>query len=297
MGGIVQSKINPVPDNLVTIFILNWNRKDETRLVIESALNQTYSNTEIIVVDNGSIDGSSEYISKLFPQIRFIQLDKNYGCPGGRNRGLPYCNGDFIFFCDNDGVLHEKAVGNALICILQDAKIAVVTGLVKDFNIKSEIDTSFPLPSPDLKETNLFQGGISLHRKSIYSEIGSYPDDYMYGGEETYLSLRIMDAGYKIVKSGQVVLWHKKSDLARNFTKDPIQNWGNALMNAFQLFPIEYFLAYFFYFFIKYPFYAFRNGILKIYFRAMIPYIKRLSHYNRKPVKRSTYRKYRRMLS
>ena len=209
---------------MVTIFILNWNRKDETYRVIESALNQTYLNIEIIVVDNCSEDGSAEYIRKLFPQVRYIQLDKNYGCPGGRNRGLPYCNGDFIFFCDNDGVLHEKAVENALNCILQDEKIAVVTGLVNDYNIKSEIDTSFHLPSPTLKETNLFQGGISLHRKSIYSEIGNYPDDYMYGGEETYLSLRIMDAGYKIVKSEQVILWHKKSDLARNYTKDSIQS-------------------------------------------------------------------------
>jgi len=281
---------------LVSIFILNWNRKEETCRAIRGAINQTYSNIEILIVDNGSTDGSSFFIQKEFPHIRYIQLDKNYGCPGGRNRGLPYCKGDFILFCDNDGVLHKKAVENAVSFIIQHKDCAVVSGSVKDFNNESEIDTSYILlSSPTLKGTNFFQGGISLHRKSIYREIGNYPDDYIYGGEETYLSYRILDAGYKIVRSEQVILWHKRSELARNYSKEAIQGWGNALMNAYQLFPIEYFLSYFIYFFTIYPIYAIRRGFLKTYLNALLSYLKRFKNYKRNPVKRSTYKMFRKM--
>jgi GT2 family glycosyltransferase len=285
--------MNELP--LVSILILNWNRKKETCRAIESALNQSYSNIEILVVDNGSTDGSAQLIQKCYPQINYIQLDKNYGCPGGRNKGIAYCNGYFIFFCDNDGVLHTKAVENAVNCISQDKKIAIITGIVKDFIKESEIDTEFPFQSIYTKETCSFQGGISLHRKTIYSIIGNYPDDYMYGGEETYLSYRILDAGFKIVKSDQVVLWHKQSELARNYGKESIQMWGNALMNAYQLFPIEYFLIYFFYFFSVYPFYALHRGFLKSYFKTLYSLFHRFRSYKRKPVKRRTYRMFRNM--
>src|SRR5690606_37509019 len=98
---------------LISIQILNWNRAQETQRAIKSALNQTYKNTEIIVVDNGSDDNSVELTKENFPDIKIIQLDKNYGCAGGRNRGIPYCRGEYIFYLDNDGVLHEDAVANA----------------------------------------------------------------------------------------------------------------------------------------------------------------------------------------
>lgn len=282
-------------DKLVSISILNWNRKEEACRAIRSAKNQSYSNFEIIVVDNGSTDGSLEYIQEEFPEIRCVQLDRNYGCPGGRNRSIEFCKGEFIFFCDNDGVLHENAIENAVNIIIQDKDIAVVTGVVKDFDNESMINTSYSLTESNYKETKLFQGGISLHRKYIYSIVGNYPDDYIYGGEESYLSYKILDANCKIVKSEQVILWHKKSELARDIGKESIRMWGNTLMNAYQLFPLEYFLVYFVYFFTRYPFYAIKYGFLRLYIRDVLSYPKRIVKYDRKPIKRSTYRKFNRL--
>jgi GT2 family glycosyltransferase len=281
---------------MVTIFILNWNRKNETCRAIASALNQTYSNIEILVVDNGSTDGSAELIKSIYPKIRYVQLDKNYGCPGGRNKGISHCYGEYIFFCDNDGVLHKNAIENAVKCIVLDEKIAIVTGLVKEFNYESEIDTSCILMKKEITDTNLFQGGVSIHRKSLYSIIGFYPDDYMYGGEETYLSYKIIDAGYNIKRCDNIILFHKKSEFARSHSKELIQKWGNALMNAFQLYPIEWFVVYLCYFLTVYPFYAIRNGCFKEYIGNFLLIIKRFRDYKRKPVKRSTYKKIRKYI-
>lgn len=85
-----------IKTELVSILILNWNRPEETLNAIKSAKEQTYPNTEIIVVDNGSTDNSVELITKHYPEIKLIRLDKNYGCPGGRNRGIPLCHRDYI---------------------------------------------------------------------------------------------------------------------------------------------------------------------------------------------------------
>lgn len=84
------SIISPICNSLVSILILNWNHKFESVRAIKSALSQSYPYIEIIVVDNGSIDGSVDYLQSMFRDITIISLDKNYGCPGGRNRGIPF---------------------------------------------------------------------------------------------------------------------------------------------------------------------------------------------------------------
>jgi len=280
---------------LVTCFILNWNRKEETVRAINSVKIQSYKNIEILVVDNGSEDGSVNYIKEKCSDIKCIELDKNYGCPGGRNRGIQYCNGDFIFFCDNDGVLHCDAIKNAVKIILSDEKIAVVTGLVKDFSEESEINTFCELLNDNSCQVNTFQGGISLHRKKVYTDISLYPDDYMYGGEEKYLSFRILDNGYKIIKNKDVVLWHKKSIVSRDIKSESVSCLCNQLVNAYQLYPIEYFLSFFLYYMLVYSLYALRYNVFKEFLIAQYSIIKRLKKYKRLPVKRRTYYLYRKI--
>ncbi|MGE4578572.1 MAG: glycosyltransferase family 2 protein [Desulfuromonadales bacterium] len=288
----VLKESNMYNNPLVTIQILNWNRAEETVRAIRGALNQSYENIEVVVVDNGSTDDSIKIIESLFPEIKLVKLDKNYGCPGGRNRGICYSSGDFIFFCDNDGVLHKDAVSNAMECMLKNDCVAIVTGLVKEFSSEAEIDTSRVLPPVDFYNIHVFQGGNCLHRKSIFYEIGKFPDDYMYGGEENYLSLRVLDAGYSIIKCEQVLLWHKKSTQARNIEKESLQAWGNTLSTAFQLYPFNYFLLYFFYFSVKYPLYAINHGFLSGFLKTFCSYIKRLNKYERTPVRNSTLKYY-----
>ena len=68
---------------LISIQILNWNRAEETQRAIQSALDQSYPNIEVIVVDNGSTDNSLELTRRNYPKITIVELDKNFGCAGG----------------------------------------------------------------------------------------------------------------------------------------------------------------------------------------------------------------------
>ena len=71
----------------VSIIIPHWNGIDILSECLESLLQTDYDNLEIIVVDNASTDGSSDFISLNFPQIDLLENSQNYGYAGGCNRG------------------------------------------------------------------------------------------------------------------------------------------------------------------------------------------------------------------
>ena len=71
----------------VSVIIPHWNGIDILADCLESLKKNTYPNIEIIVVDNASTDGSSDWISSHYPDIKLIRNNKNYGYAGGCNKG------------------------------------------------------------------------------------------------------------------------------------------------------------------------------------------------------------------
>lgn len=279
---------------LISVQILNWNRAEETQRAIRSALAQTYPNIEVIVVDNASSDNSVALTRQNFPNIKLVELDDNYGCPGGRNRGVDFCNGEFIFYLDNDGVLHKEAVQTAYDIIKKEDSIAVVAGMVYDFDTPSEIDTEI-LPKSEKQYLHRnFQGGICLHRKSIYKQIGKYPDHFMYGGEEWYLTAKILNEGWKIVKDESIILWHKRSELARDRESEILNTYYNKLYGSICLYPWKYAFAFAVYFPAQYYKYTVRDGYGKAYRKTFFNrYFNTLNKAlkNRSPISSKAYQK------
>lgn len=280
---------------LISIQILNWNRAIETQRAIQSAFNQTYTNIEVILIDNGSTDNSVTLTRKNFPNITIVELKKNYGCAAGRNLGIHHCNGDYIFYLDNDGVLHKDAVANAYRTISTRPNIAIVTGKIYDFGNPIEINTECIIKSYDNYKVNEFQGGISLHKKSIYSLIGYYPDHFIYGQEETFLSLKIFDTQYQIVKDESVVLWHKRSEVARNRNKEILLSYYNKLYIAVSTYPLKQATLFIIYFLVKYPIHAWNENVFKEFiFKFPNRFINTLTIgiKNRKPISKNGYQKW-----
>lgn len=281
---------------LISIQILNWNRAEDTQRAIKSALDQTYPNLEIVLVDNGSTDNSVALTRANYPTVKIVELDNNYGCPGGRNRGVAHCKGKYIFYLDNDGVLHKNAIANAYRTMIQEPDIGIVTGIVYDFDQVDEIDAQCSVRNDTRYEFNNFLGGVSLHDKQIYDTVGYYPDHFMYGAEESFLSLKLLESKYKIVKDESVILWHKRSNVARDRTKEVIYGYYNNLYIAIALFPAKSALLYMGYFLTKYPFYAKKEGILKVYLKSLfenLPKTVSKAVKNRKPIDKITYEKSR----
>lgn len=223
---IVDSSIGDNGNNL-TIMVLTCNRSNATITLLNSVQkNIPDFKGEVLLIDNNSdkseLNKVKKAIKDLSIDVRIVELDKNYGVAGGRNRGIEYVNTEWVFSLDNDIYL----VGNPLSTIddtiklfgchflnvpLMDEKgenyfmngghlyietvgseIDVGGGsLFKQININEYQDTK-----PSL--STFFAGGTSVFKKQTFIDMGKYDEGYFIGFEDTDFSLRLFQKGYKI---------------------------------------------------------------------------------------------------
>ena len=102
---------NNVLDKDVSVIIVNYNTKNLIRDCIQAIINNTSGiNYEIIVSDNGSVDGSCEMLRREFPDVRVIENNKNLGFGTANNRGLAIARGKYIFYLNSDTILQNNAL-------------------------------------------------------------------------------------------------------------------------------------------------------------------------------------------
>ena len=92
----------------VNVVIPTFNREKTIRRAIESVLNQTYTNLEILVIDDGSSDGTKEEVDKI--AVRYVPLEKNGGASNARNQGAKLASGKWIAFQDSDDLGRPEAL-------------------------------------------------------------------------------------------------------------------------------------------------------------------------------------------
>lgn len=98
---------------LVTVIIPTFNREKKLPDAIQSALNQSYQNTQIIVVDDGSIDQTAKLIKEQYPQVEYYYKE-NGGQASARNLGLKHAKGDIIASLDSDDVWYPDFLKNCV---------------------------------------------------------------------------------------------------------------------------------------------------------------------------------------
>jgi GT2 family glycosyltransferase len=103
-----------VEPRLLSIVIVSWNRAAELERCLNSVLKHTqHSPLEVIVVDNGSDDGSREVARSLAPTVRLIENERNLGAPAARNQGMAASNGELIALLDCDTFVADDVIGRA----------------------------------------------------------------------------------------------------------------------------------------------------------------------------------------
>lgn len=236
-----MTTVNP-PDRwpLVSILIVTWNRREVVARSIRSAMEQTYPHTEIVVVDNGSEDGTPDAIASEFPAVRLVRLPKNVGCPPGRNRGFAHCKGEFIYQLDDDGWLAPDAVAAAVRTALADPTIAAVRSLrleVADGKVFARIP---PITDDQVLYLATFAGGCSMLRARALDEVGAYPDDFFRQAEEDDLAIRLLDRGYCCVLEPRSVMYHEPSPVGRSSRTAMYHVLRNTSRTALRLWPFPW---------------------------------------------------------
>lgn len=90
---------------LVTVIVPAYNASDFIAETLDSILNQTYDNLQVIVVDDGSTDDTARIVQSCSPRVTYIHQANSGGCAAPRNRGLEYAQGEFVTFFDADDIM------------------------------------------------------------------------------------------------------------------------------------------------------------------------------------------------
>jgi glycosyltransferase involved in cell wall biosynthesis len=101
------TEVLSLPPPLVSIVIVNWNGKRFLKGCLESVFAHGYNNIEVIFVDNGSTDGSVEFVREYFPQTVVLEIKENLGFAAGNNLGIEVARGEFIATLNNDTELAD----------------------------------------------------------------------------------------------------------------------------------------------------------------------------------------------
>jgi GT2 family glycosyltransferase len=115
-----------------TIIVLNWDGKHllaESLPAVIEAVRFNGGNHQIMVVDNGSADGSSEFVRSHFPQIHLLALDRNYGFAGGNNRGAEHADTEIVVFLNNDMIVDRNFL-KPLLDGFHDSSVFAVTSQI-----------------------------------------------------------------------------------------------------------------------------------------------------------------------
>jgi GT2 family glycosyltransferase len=181
---------------------------------------QTHPDIEIIVVDNASFDGTGDMVQSMFPGVRYFYLSNNLGPPGGRNYGVRMATGEFCVFLDDDAIFADVDALKRLVSYFRsDSHLGCLAFRI----VKPEdgLEEYKSIPRADKKiinedyECSYFCGAGFAVKREIFLKTGMFWEHLFFIGEELDFSYRMMNEGYKILRSSAVSVIHYETPQAR----------------------------------------------------------------------------------
>jgi GT2 family glycosyltransferase len=199
----------------ISFIILTLNRRDLLVHALLSVTSQEYPNKEIIVVDNGSTDGTEAFVRGCFPSVKLVVLKENIGAAAARNRGIQASEGKFLLLLDDDCVLASVHAAQAVVSnFLADPGCGAIALRITDpysweegpYNLRRGPEVALIYES-----TRFCCGGAALRRATL-DQVGLFWEPIFLDYEDTDLSLRIVRSGWRIMRRGDLVVFHPRPD-------------------------------------------------------------------------------------
>jgi GT2 family glycosyltransferase len=173
----------------VDIVVLSYNRIEELRKCLSILRALSYTNYQVIVVDNCSTDGSCQMVKNEFPVFKLIEMNENAGVSKGRNAGFKVCTGDFIVYLDDDSFAPQDICERTIQHFQSQEDAGCLAFLIWDLSNKEYSNQS------NVDNVANYHGAGHAFRHDLIKQINYLDEDYFFGGEEIDSSLRLMKLG------------------------------------------------------------------------------------------------------
>ena len=208
----------------VAIIILNWNGKEDTIECLESLKHITYPNYEILLVDNGSTDGSVECFRERYPGMEIIENGENLGFAEGNNVGIRRAMDegvDYVLLLNNDTVVDPKFLGELVKVAKGDERIGIVGAKILNYydrtidfcggNINWWIGQPYHIKEEYCGKTDFITGCAMLIKKEIFEKGLFFDKVYFLYFEDADLCEKVKRIGYFLEVTNKSIVYHKIS--------------------------------------------------------------------------------------
>ena len=213
--------------NSFSIVIVNWNGRHLLEQCLADLLPTLDVHDQVIVVDNGSHDGSAHWLAAHYPHVTCVALPTNLGFAGGNNAALAHCQHDWILLLNNDAFVEPDAIHHLRATIATAAaQVGAVSAtlvfahapdLVASAGMTMRqdgvaIDRDMAVPAADLPQHAYpvfgASGGAVAVRRQMIDHIGLFADDFFTYLEDVDLALRAILAGWQCLHCPQAIIRH-----------------------------------------------------------------------------------------
>lgn len=219
---------------LLAIVVLNWNGKEDTLACLESVRHVDCNNFKVIIVDNGSTDGSQRVIRSAFPQHELIEIGVNLGFAGGNNIGIQRAleiASDYILLLNNDTVVDADILNAFVSAAQRHPEAGAFSARIYFHHQPDTIWYAGAIWMPDLSRfthvgwskpdndeefgvegvTDYACGCAFFVPAKIFREVGLLDERFFLTFEETDWCYRARKAGHPSIYVPTAKLWHKVS--------------------------------------------------------------------------------------
>ncbi len=223
------------------VIVVTYNNLTDTLECLDSVSRLRYSSFEVVLVDNHSTDGSLEKIAARYAAVHYVTNAENLGVAGGRNSGWEYVSRqfscDYLFFLDNDTVIHPDSLSHLVQALEGDPELGIVCGktytappseTIMSVGMKVNLYTGFiaDIGSGE-KDAGQYDnaavvsacGGFAfLIRDSLFRALNGLANEFNpYGWEDVDLSFRALKKGYRCYYNPKAIIYHKGCKIGRGY--------------------------------------------------------------------------------